>query len=73
MKTSVPRMLELLGAHGMSMAYIERALDLPVGTAVRWKAGECSAAALALLRIITTFPWVVEVAESGLDPSHVRR
>jgi hypothetical protein len=66
-KTSVPRMLELLGKQGLSMAYIERALELPARTTARWKSGECSAAAVALLRTLATFPWVLEVAESGFD------
>ena len=68
-KTSVPLMLEALVSRGLSMAYLERALDLPARTAARWKSGESSAAVVALLRAIATFPWILGVAESGFDPT----
>lgn len=67
-RASVPCMLELLARHGVTMAYLERALELPMRTAARWKSGEHSAAAIALLRIVATFPWVLEVAENGFNP-----
>ncbi len=60
-------MLEMLSDSGVTMAYLERALGLPARTAERWKAGESSAAALALLRTITSFPWILEVADGGFE------
>lgn len=70
-KESVPKMLATLAASGITMAYIERALELPVRTVARWKSGDFSAAPLALLRIIATFPWMLEVAERGFKREHV--
>jgi len=68
-KASVARMLDTVGAGGISMAYMERALRLPARTVARWKNGETSAAALALLRIVRTFPWVLHVADQAFDPA----
>ncbi len=51
------------------MAYVERALDLPARTVARWKSGEHSASALALLRVVATYPWMLEVAEHRFDLS----
>lgn len=51
----------------MSMAYMERALDLPARTMMRWKSGEVSAGALALMRIVATYPFVIEVADNQFD------
>ncbi len=51
----------------MSMAYMERALDLPARTMMRWKSGEVSAGALALMRIVATYPFTVEVADRQFD------
>lgn len=48
---------------GISMAYFERAFGLPIRTLTRWKTGDFSATALALLRITITYPWIVSVAE----------
>src|SRR5438105_374791 len=71
-KASVPLMLEQLSDNGCTMAYIERSLDLPSRTIARWKAGETSAAAVAALRLITTFPWLLEVADYGFAPGTAR-
>ena len=68
-KHSVIDMLEALSKKGIKMSYMERALELPTRTVARWKGGELSAATLALLRIIRTFPWILEVAEAHFDPS----
>ncbi|MGD0679745.1 MAG: hypothetical protein ABSC94_30540 [Polyangiaceae bacterium] len=67
-KASVPLMLEQLGNNGSSMAYIERSLGLPARTLARWKADGTSAGPVALLRMVTTFPWLLEVADNGYDP-----
>lgn len=64
-KESIPKMLAMLAGVGLSMAYIERALELPTRTVARWKAGDTSAAGVALLRLITMFPWLLTVAEHG--------
>jgi hypothetical protein len=61
-KESVDLVLGWLSKAGISMAYLERALSLPPRTVARWKSGGCSASGLALLRIVRTFPWILEVA-----------
>jgi hypothetical protein len=68
-KQSVIDMLDALSHKGIKMSYIERTLELPSRTIARWKGGELSAATLALLRIIRTFPWILEVADSRFDQS----
>jgi len=68
-KQSVIDMLDALTTTGIKMSYMERALELPARTAARWKGGELSAATLALLRIIRTFPWILEVADARFDQS----
>lgn len=59
--------LEAFGAAEVSMAFIERALRLPKRTLARWKTGDISAAGLALLRIVRTYPWILGVAAMGFD------
>ena len=66
-KASVTPMLNALAAQGISNAYLERALGLPTRTVARWKNGELSSSALALLRIVRTFPWILEVADNGFS------
>lgn len=71
-KESVLEMLSDLAARGIKMTYIERALRLPSKTINRWKTGDTSAAAVALLRIVRTLPWVLDVADHGYHPDAVR-
>jgi len=51
----------------ISMSFLERVFELPVRTLTRWKKGDFSATAIAFLRIIKTYPWIVEVAEHKFD------
>jgi hypothetical protein len=70
LKASVEGILTHLCATEWSLVAIERALGLPARTLSRWKAGQDpSAAGVALLRIVRTYPWVLEVADSRYDPS----
>ena len=68
-KQSVINMVEYLSNHNIKMSYMERSLELPARTVARWKAGDCSSAGLALLRIIRTYPWILEVADDRFDES----
>ncbi len=70
---SIGSILEWLGASGVSMAFIERALRLPTRTVARWKSGECSASGIALLRLLRTYPWLLEVAGAGFSDLAARR
>ena len=65
---SIPAILDLLNQSGYSMVATERILELPFRTLSRWKtSGKPSAGGTALLRLLATFPWLLEVADSGYD------
>lgn len=64
---SVDVMLSHLEEIGLSNAYIERVFDIPARTIARWKRGERSATVVAFLRLLSTFPWLVEVAEENFS------
>jgi len=56
-----------LSEQNISMAYFERAMSLPVRTLARWKRGEVTASASALLKTVKTYPWILEVAEKRFE------
>lgn len=61
--TSIKSVIETLSEENeISMAYFERAFELPMRTLTRWKGGDYSATAIALLRVVKTYPWITEVA-----------
>jgi transposase-like protein len=64
--------IEEMAASGISMAWFERAFELPARTLIRWKEGNYSSSALALLRIIKIYPWIIKVAENKFDSKQVR-
>ncbi len=67
-KKSIDGMVNYLSNIGYNMAAIERALELPQRTISRWKSSkELSSIGIALLRIIRTYPWIIEVAEEKFD------
>ncbi len=65
---SITAILEKLKQSGYSMVATERILELPVRTLSRWKtSGKPSAGGTALLRLLATFPWLLEVADNNYD------
>jgi len=69
-KASMVHLLNDLNSSGLTNAYMERALGLPARTLARWKNEASlmpSAAGHALMRLIWTFPWLLQVAEAGFD------
>lgn len=70
---SITLILEWLNTSGVSMAFMERALRLPTRTVARWKSGECSASGMALLRLLRTYPWLLEVAAAGFADAVARK
>ncbi len=68
--TFAKNILENMSSVGITMAMFERVFELPTRTLTRWKNGDFSAGALALLRIIATYPWIVEVAEHKFERSY---
>lgn len=68
-QSSMVHILTYLNAQGYTNASMERSLGLPARTLARWKNEDIvpSAAALALMRFIRTFPWLLRVAEKEFD------
>lgn len=69
-RTSMVNVLDALNSMGHTTASMERALGLPARTIARWKNERSmspSAAAIALMRIIRTYPWLLAVADLQFD------
>ncbi|GJL79510.1 MAG: hypothetical protein NPINA01_24990 [Nitrospinaceae bacterium] len=66
-KLSVADISQHLSAQGDSMAHIERSLGLAQRTLSRWKTQGVSASGMALMRIIRTYPWILNVADENFD------
>jgi hypothetical protein len=57
---------------GIRLAYIERAFQIPQRTiSSKWRTGKISAAGLALLRIIRTMPWIVDIADQKFSKKSI--
>jgi hypothetical protein len=70
---SAAAILEDLAEAGITQAHFERALRLPARTAARWKDGGVSAAPLALLRLVRTYPWLLDIADANFEPTEAAR
>ena len=66
---SVGKILDDLAEQGVTMAYIERVLELPKRTIDRWKNGSDSATGIALLRLVRTCPWLLDIAKESYSPA----
>jgi DNA-binding transcriptional regulator YiaG len=73
LKAHVPYLIEELSKEKISMAQFERAFELPQRTLTRWKTGDFSATAVALLRTIKTYPFIVRVAENRFDQGYAQK
>ena len=74
-RSSMVSILTSLNEQGHSNASMERALGLPARTLARWKNESAitpSASGLALMRIIRTFPWMLQVADCKFDQEKAR-
>ena len=62
--------IDHLTSRAISMAAMERALELPQRTLTKWKnqIASPSSAGFALMKMIRTFPWLLEVAEHQYEP-----
>lgn len=68
-KEAIHNILQYLNSLNISMAAIERALELPQRMLTKWKndlTGQ-SAAGVALMKMVRTFPWLLDVAENKYD------
>ena len=68
-KTYIDDALNFFNERNISFAGIERAVGLPQRTLTKWKNGISSptAAGIALLKYLKTFPWLIDVAEHKFD------
>jgi DNA-binding transcriptional regulator YiaG len=67
---TMPHLMEKILSSGVTEVYFERVLGLPFGTVKRWKEkywGTTPAEA-ALLRLISTHVWLLDVADRGYKP-----
>ena len=74
-KDSMVKMIESLNSMGLTTASMERSLELPARTLARWKNEETispSAAGIALMRIIRTYPWILALADRQFDSEAAR-
>ena len=62
-KKFVEKTITELSKNITSMSFFERVFELPIRTLSRWKSGDFSFTSLALLRIVKTYPEIIEVAE----------
>lgn len=66
--SEVLRLVETLEQRGRSLTSIERILELPIEeTSTRWRRGEATPEELVLLRMLTAFPWILDMAEDGFQ------
>lgn len=68
-RKSIDNMLSDLQKEDISLSHIERSFDIPARTLSKWRNDRNlpSAAALSFLRILRTFPWILNVAEKNYD------
>jgi hypothetical protein len=68
----VKKVLDSMSKSDITMAMFERVFELPLRTLTRWKGGDFSSSALALLRILATYPWIIDAAEHGFEKNYSR-
>jgi DNA-binding transcriptional regulator YiaG len=64
---SVKNMINWMYEIGISNSYFERALRLTFGTVNRWKSGDITPSDLSLLRIVRTYPWILEISDKNFE------
>jgi len=63
-KNKVNEIITEVSSLNISMAQFERTFSLPKRTLARWKQGHCSASGMALLKLVQTYPWLLDLAEA---------
>jgi hypothetical protein len=72
-KSLASTLIDAISNTGMRLAHIERAFELPQRTiASKWKTGSVTASGLALLRVVYSMPWVVNVADNRFSDSSIQ-
>lgn len=67
-KKMMPKIIKALVLAGASPAYIERALELEFGSLKKWANGKFRNEDFALISIIASYPWLLEVADEQFRP-----
>lgn len=65
--TQVNLLIDSLEDKKISFSYLERALELPFGTIQRWKEGDITPEEMTLLKIISVYPWIIQVADNQFN------
>jgi len=74
LKNAIKKIVNNLQNKFKNLLYIERTLDLPRRTLSRWKtSGESSTSSLLLLKMIETFPFLLDVAEKKFDAKYANK
>lgn len=71
-KKFIEKTIKELNDSGVKMSFFERVFRLPIRTLSRWKSGDFSFSSLALLRIVKTYPWILEVAERKFEENFAK-
>ena len=66
------KIIDDLEANGYKAIHIERCLGLGIGTLKKWKAGNTEDVSLALLKMIRSFPNIIDVADQNFSDSAVQ-
>lgn len=74
-KNAINNILNDFSKNNISMAAIERALRLPQRTLTKWKKGASrpSASGMTLMKLLRTFPWLLEVADHDFDYNEAQK
>jgi len=66
---SVEELIQILNDAGYSNISIERILELEIGVLDKWINGkeDITCVGLTLLRILSTYPWMLDVAENNFE------
>ena len=74
MTSDLPELITKLKELDCSFVAMERILELPIGIISKWESGEVKVKAedIVLLRVIITFPWLLNVAEDGFTHDAAR-
>lgn len=67
-KNGAKNIINGFSSHGFNLAAIERALELPQRTLSKWRNDSApTAAGLSLLKFISIFPWLINVADTNFN------
>ncbi|MEO6098317.1 MAG: hypothetical protein ABIW76_22645 [Fibrobacteria bacterium] len=70
---SVEEILKFFKEHAIPLGRVERALELPHRQISNWKSKEAwSKSGLALLRILRSYPWIIDVADKHFQEKIVQ-